>query len=355
MNKSKKLVKFNILIIVFLSTILFSLIAFICARLGFHSDNLVEIRYDEKSDISYQVYLQPNDFFEQDFLPENMTYVASLIDYININYTYNMDLNDYINGTYNYYIKGIVNATTNNSTSNYYSKEYILKDVTTKKYENVDSITINDTIQIDYQTYNEVLVDFRNQYGISMEGNLEVILVVSNMVNDPVSGEAVSLEKELKLNIPLTTLTIEVPIEASNDNNTDVLLFSHSIKNANLIYSVLRILAILFYILAGILVLVLIYLSILSYKLESIYHKRLRKILKIYDGIIVNLKNKPNMTKNNILEVSTFEELIDAHSEVRNPINYIAEKDGALFLLMSENMIYLYKLKRELFSKESNK
>ena len=51
----------------------------------------------------------------------------------------------------------------------------------------------------------------------------------------------------------------------------------------------------------------------------------------------------------------TFEELIDAHSEVRNPINYITEKDGALFLLVSENMIYSYKLKRELFTKEPKK
>ena len=301
MNKSKALVKFNVLIIVFLCTILFSLLAFICARLGFHSDDLVEIRYDENSDISYQVYLQPNDFFEQEFLPENMTYVASLIDYINIDFTYNMDLNDYINGTYNYYIKGIVNATPSNSISNYYTEEYILKDVTTINYENTDNITINDNIQIDYQTYNQVLIDFRNQYGISMDGNLEVILVITNMVDDPVTGEVVSIEKELKLDIPLTTLTIEVPIEASNDDNSDTLLLTHTIENTDLIYAILRIVSIFFYVVSGIFVLTLIYLSIMSYKLESIYHKKLRKILKVYDGIIVNLKNKPNMTKGNVL------------------------------------------------------
>ena len=87
--------------------------------------------------------------------------------------------------------------------------------------------------------------------------------------------------------------------------------------------------------------------------MESVYHKKLNKILRVYDGIIVNLKTMPKFVKEKLFIVNTFEELIDAHSEVRNPINYIDEKDGAIFLLMSSGYIYYYKLKRELFSENN--
>lgn len=349
MEKKRRFKKIDILMMVFLGTILFSAIALILARIGFHNHVDREINFNENSKVNYRVYLNPNSFFTEEYLPENMTYVASLIDYINIDFNYDLELDDNINGIFNYYIKGTVSANPTNSDSSYYTKEYILSDTKTINVENESNLEINDSINVDYQTYNDTLVNFRNEYGVSMEGNLSIALVVESMITDPLTQETITKNKEIELNIPLTALTIEVPIETNNES-TEGVLISTEIEKSGIIYLICRICSIIAYVIAGCFTLYLIYLSFMSYKMESEYHKKLRKILKVYDGIIVNVQSKPNIENKNILTVASFEELIDAHGEIRNPINFIKEKDGATFILVADSIIYKYKLERALFS-----
>lgn len=356
MKEKRKLKKIDILLMVFFATILFSVLALILARIGFHNNINREINYSENNEIDYRVYLNPNDFFTEEYLPENMTYVANLIDYIYIDFNYNLELDDNVIGTFTYYIKGTVSANPTNSDSSYYTREYILSDTETISFENQNGVEINDNINVDYQTYNDSLVNFRNEYGVTMEGNLSVALVIESMITDPVTQKTVTRNNEIELNIPLTALTIEVPIE-TNIDSTDGLLLSEEIQKTGLIYLVCRICSIISYVIAGGLTLFLIYLCFMSYKMESDYHKKMRKIFKVYDGIIVNVQSMPNISSKNIVTVASFEELIDAHSEIRNPINFIKEKDGATFMLVTENITYKYKLERALFSNnvEGNK
>ena len=157
------------------------------------------------------------------------------------------------------------------------------------------------------------------------------------------------MKNETDIDIPLTTLTVEVPIE-SNDKTDSGVLLSSKIEKEGVIYIIGRVLAVICYATSFISLLYFIYLTYLGFKLENAYVKKLKKILKVYDGIIVNVKKKPKMDNTKVIWVSSFEELIDAHGEVRNPINYVSLRDGALFLLVSESYIYAYKLERELFS-----
>ena len=348
MNK-QRLKKIDKLILVAIVSALFSFVALNLARIGFRNYDTRQIKYDENSKINYQVYLKPNDFFQDEYLPENMTYVTSLIDYIKLNFDYNLKFDKKLSGNCSYYIKGITTASQENSDSRFYTREYTLSDVKTKSFENTDTVNIDETIDLDYETYNNVLVDFRNEFGVQMDGNFRVVLVVENLVTDDVTGKDASVKSETEINIPLTTLTVEVPIE-SDEQNKNGILISEKIEKQGSIYIVLRVLAVICYAVAFITLIYFIYLTYLSFKLENAYQKKLKKILKVYDGIIVNIKEVPKMDSNKIIHVSSFEELIDAHGEVRNPINYISEKDGALFILVSENYIYSYKLERELFS-----
>ena len=342
--------KIDKIILLFFIVIIFSLSGFLLVRTGFYNYDEKEITYSENKDIDYKVYLKPNDFFEEEYLSKNKTYIASLIDYVHVDFSYDIELSDKLSGSYSYYVKGVLEANEENSDNNYYTREYILSDTKTEKYENKKSINIKENIDIDYDTYNDILNSFKDEYNVSMDGNLKVVLVISNMVNNKSLDDEVVKNSELELNIPLTSLTVEVPIDASNKSNAGVLA-SYKISKEGLFYPIARVLGIICYVVAFISVIYLIYLTIISYRLESIYNKKLRKILKTYDGIIVNLKEMPNINKTKIINVSSFEELIDAHSEIRNPINYVKEKDGSTFLLIFDNYTYCYKLIRELFSK----
>ena len=75
------------------------------------------------------------------------------------------------------------------------------------------------------------------------------------------------------------------------------------LSKEGLFYPIARVLGIICYVVAFISVIYLIYLTIISYRLESIYNKKLRKILKTYDGIIVNLKEMPNINKTKIINI----------------------------------------------------
>ncbi len=349
----EKIKTFDNIFLIFLITFALAIIGVLSIRFGFHDYEQREVNFSEDKKVNYKVYLKENDFFQEEFLPGNMTYINNLIDYINIDFNYNIEFTDKLSGVYNYYIKGIVEANQVDSDSKYYTKEYILSEVKTKKYDNKNSFKINEKIDIDYQKYNALLTDFKEEYGVSMDGNLQIVLTVQNMVKDNKLDENITKNSKLNLNIPLTSLTLEVPIETNTETSEGV-LFSGKIVKEGFLYFVGKIIAIICYTGAIILLLYAFYLIYLSVKKESIYQKQLRKILKVYDGIIVNLKKRPILTKSKVIPVATFEELIDAHSEVRNPINYIAEKEGALFLLMSDNIVYSYHLKRELFKRKEN-
>lgn len=351
---AKRLKKIDKLILVAIISALFSFLALNFARFGFRNYDVREVKYNEDSKINYQVYLEPNDFFQDEFLPENMSYVTSLIDYIKLNFSYELGFSDKVSGNYSYYIKGVMTANREDSDSKFYTQEYTLSDVKTESFDNLDKVKVDESIDVDYDTYNDVLVRFRDEYGVQMDGNFQVLFMIETSLKDEVSGEKTTKEGEIAINIPLTTLTVEVPIESNAKANKGTLI-SKQIEKQGVIYIVMRGLAILCYVVACVSLIYFIYLTYLGFKLENAYSKKLKKILKVYDGIIVNVKKKPKMNVSKIISVSSFEELIDAHGEVRNPINYIAEKDGALFLLVSENYIYSYKLQRELFTLDKEK
>ena len=69
--------------------------------------------------------------------------------------------------------------------------------------------------------------------------------------------------------------------------------------------------------------------------------------MNTYDSIIVNVKASPNVSKLNCMKVESFEELIDAHSEVRMPINFYESKTKkeCIFTLIHENKAWQYILK----------
>ena len=346
---SWKLKTINKLIIVFIASILFAISGLFFARTGFHNYEKKTVNYAENNQIHYQVYLKPNDFFESEYLEENKTYITSLIDKIHIDYDYQINFTEDVTGSYSYYLKAIVTANQTNSDSNYFTREYTLSEPKEQSFQNIRQLNINDSIDVSYDTYNELLIDFKEEFGVSMDGNLEVVLVVRNMVNHELEERTILKESNLGLNIPLTTLTMEVPIESDSQNSTGELV-SYEITKEGWFYPVARVLSILSYIASFLSIIYLIILCYQSYRMESKYHKELKRILKVYDGVIVNLKNMPNVEVEKLLPVLSFEELIDAHSEVRNPINYIQKRDGAIFLLMSNGYYYYYKLKRELFT-----
>ncbi len=75
------------------------------------------------------------------------------------------------------------------------------------------------------------------------------------------------------------------------------------------------------------------------------YDKKIHKILKTYDSILVKCKNIPILSDKNIIMVDSIEGLVNAQIETRKPILYFMEDDSVSFMLLDGNETYVYIVK----------
>ena len=75
------------------------------------------------------------------------------------------------------------------------------------------------------------------------------------------------------------------------------------------------------------------------------YDKKIHKILKTYDSILVKCKNIPILSDKNIIMVDAIEGMVNAQIETRKPILYFKEEDSISFMLLDGNETYVYIVK----------
>ena len=60
------------------------------------------VNYSEQSNLDYNVYLKENTFYDNEYLPKDMIYVASLIDKIKIDFNYNFIIEEIVDLNFEY-------------------------------------------------------------------------------------------------------------------------------------------------------------------------------------------------------------------------------------------------------------
>lgn len=80
-------------------------------------------------------------------------------------------------------------------------------------------------------------------------------------------------------------------------------------------------------------------------KEEKSYGKRVHKILKTYNTILVKCKNIPMLYEKNIIKVEDMNSMINAQIETKKPIIYFQEEKSTSFMLLDGNEIYVYIVK----------
>ena len=345
MKKENKFLQAGKYIFYLFIAIVFSLFSLYYFKMGLKNTYQEEVSYKSSSNVSYKVYLLENDYFDEPYLGMNRTYISSLINYIDINFNYNLNFSNFVSGKYTYYIKGIIAADkVKDDDSSYWSKTYILKEPVTISYDNQNSFNIDTNVKVDYQKYNSLLNEFRKDYGISFDGAFKVQLVIESESNATNIKESIPVDSLIEVRVPLTQQVIDLSIDLSNNDNEGEV--SETIVNNTSSNYVFLGLGILFMSVTLCLLWLIFRYIIFIYLSKSEYSKTLKKILSTYDSVIVNVSNLPNLNDLKVIEVNTFSELIDAHSEVRMPINYYEEVADckSVFVLVSTNMAWVYTL-----------
>ncbi len=298
------------------------------------------VNYNEVGNVDYKVFLKDNEFYDQKYLSRGMAYVSSLIDKINIDLNYDFNIDRNIDSDFKYQVLGQLVIASKDNNTNYLTKNYVLKEASTKKLEG-KTLNIKESVDIDYDYYNDLANKFRSSYAVETNSYLKVYLRVIKNSNDKILP--LNDTKEVSVNIPLSEKTVEISLKAKNeDSNKSVILRPYLKFDVQMF-----ILEIITLILSSICIVKVISLLFLLANKKSNYDIYVSKLLRDYDRLIVETSTSPNFSKNNIIEVKTFEELLDVRDNLKLPIMYfkVVEHIKCYFYIKLDNDVYLVKVK----------
>ena len=305
------------------------------------------LSYDEKVTPDYKVNLKDNDYYEVKTLPSGMNYIASLVDNISVNFKYSFEATDVIDYNTTYYIEAITRVYDDkNKSKTLFEKKEILSESRTITKEKIKNLGFTESVKVDYEHFNNLVRAFKTEYGLAKSSDVTIALVTKTSGGNSEYKGNINLNSQATVVIPLTEQTINVSINSNNVTNQDRLLEKIGLNNINW-YNLG-----MFVILTALDLYLIVKLSknIKKYLDSfSLYDKTLKKILRDYDSIIANINNDTVITKDKVIFVESFDELIDIHDNLGSPIlfNEVVKGYKSYFTIIENNMMYRYVLENK--------
>ncbi len=299
------------------------------------------VKFNENNSIDYKVKVKPNEFYETEYLDNNMIYVASLIDRVDLNFDYLFTIDENSSLDFDYQIKGDLIIANESGTTKYYEKTYNLTDVSHREMKDGKSYKIIENTEIDYDYYNKVANDFKTSFGLDTTSYLRVYLEVLKKSTDNILKINDTTTSEIK--IPLSERSIEIKFDAQ-----DTVQMKQAIADKEIIFnSKIFIAEVLLFIISSFFISKIIKLLALLSKKKSAYDSFLKKVLKEYDRLIVETTTGIDLNKNSIIKINKFNELLDVRDNLKLPIMYynVVNHQKCYFYIKNKNDVYLMQLK----------
>ncbi len=311
-----------------------------CLSLTFKKEYV--IHYSDKSNLDYNVYLKPNEFYKTTFLPKDKNYISTLIDYVDANFNYTFKSEEDFDLEYTYYVKAdlVVN---NIEGKNIFKQEETLVNKTSFKNVENNTFTVAENVKIDYGKYNRLASAFVSNYDLSANSKVVVSMYVD------ILGKHEEFDKELrdkaviKLEVPLTNKTVDITMDYKLCNNVEE-IFQY--KTTLISNPVLFTWSIIFAILDIVGITTVIIYIIKHRSSKTIYAKKLKRILRDYDSYISETRNSKSIEEEHIrIEyIKSFDDIINIRDSIEKPILFYEEQPGekAKFYILDDKVAYVY-------------
>lgn len=303
--------------------------------------------YNYNSNLDYKVYLKDNAFFNTPYLGMNKQYIASLIDYVQVDTSFDLQSSADLDYTYTYQIIAQVNGAYQSAEGkavNIWSKDYTVSPAETQSASG-NKITINKSVNLDYDEYNQIMTEFRDAFGLSIDASVDLVLKVD--VTGKMKGEdteSLHESNEFTLDIPLLEPTVQIKPDYVN-NGREIVYASEDASNTINIPLLVVGVALL---LLSLVILKSLWSSLIRITKKSEYVIELNKILKEYADIIAESTNLPDLSQYDVVNIKHFRDLVDIEEELRVPILYteVREDYESWFIIISEKTAYKFILKQ---------
>lgn len=300
--------------------------------------------YTVDQSLTYGVSYLDNNYFEEKSPQRSVAFVRDITDTIEaaFSYTYQSSKPTTISYTY---------ATTAHVVTSYTAKGVDTKPQTvwdatyplTRAISRQDSngtVSVKDVVSIPFREYSDRIA--RINSGLALSLNAEVIVTFSITVSGTDNGLPINEQRTMQLTIPLDQ-PIYSPVAKYDQRDAKTITDGHSEQpipwwQAN--RTVLLTTSIIVLVLCAIL-----YLRPWGrrYSERSPYQRELNKIYRYHDGLIIQTQKPLNLHGREVLEVNSFDDLLNLSEELRVPI--IANKlssEATRFLIVQDTTFYSY-------------
>lgn len=310
-----------------------------------NNTNKESISYTQNGNVDYKVCLKENNFYSQNCLDKNMSYVSSLIKNVGLTFNYDLNTSEQLNVKTEYEITAKLVISNAENTSKYFEQKYILQDKTSEGISQINNeYKISKNIDIDYDYYNTIASTFKSQYGVETNSYIEVSFQVfhANKENEDIRVPSPS---PVILNIPLSQKSININMTASGVNKQETQNIESSIFTLNnIICLFIGIIALIVCLISGLKIAKM--LTLIKEKKNN-YDKFIEKILREYDRLIVETSTLPKFNNYFVTKVNSFGELIDVRDNLRLPIMYyeVAKHQKCHLYIIDNKNLYLLTVK----------
>lgn len=337
--------KYKNYITTFIVSVMF-IIAIVLAKYGFDTKPYPVYNYNIQKSNNYEVRLKPNIFYTTEILPSGNVYASKSIDMFTINFLYNFEGNDYTDIEYNYNITANLVGTVQSEEEEkeVWSREYILAENKIVKEKDINTWSINEWTNIDFEKYVNLVHSYEQTYGITLNAVLKIRLNVSYIINlNKYELDKKNNNDYIELDIPISNTITQVKENYENVNYENIIYDEGKIQTKKIIL----------YIFSGVLVIGAIVTSLIKLKInnkkitvEERHRRNVNHILKNYSDLIVTVINAPNLTKLNIMEVIKLDDLIDVAEQNNCHIIHhkIVEKNEDNLYVIVKDDVYIYKI-----------
>lgn len=320
------------------------LIGLFLVIMSFRYDNSKSINYKEQSNVDYKVYLKDNDYYDVDYLGKDKLYIASIIDKINIDFDYNFFIDENVDLNFDYSIVGNLLIQNESGTETYFEKEYELEELTKSKINNSKNYELNKSVSVDYDYYNNLANNFKNDFKLNTSSKLVVYLKINKHGNNYVNLNNNSL---MSVEIPLSQQAVNIKLDYKAINEDSKLIKSSHVSVGNMAFVFVGLIFIIISII-NLLRLIKLLNKILPHKGK--YQRYLNKLLTEYDRVIVNSSQMPDLSDESKIEkIQEFKELLDLRDMLKLPIKYYALSDEKSYFYLyniNEDKTYLHVVKK---------
>lgn len=310
-----------------------------------NNTNKESISYTQNGNVDYKVCLKENNFYSQNCLDKNMSYVSSLIKNVGLTFNYDLNTSEQLNVKTEYEVTAKLVISNAENTSKYFEQKYVLQDKTSEGISQINNeYKISKNIDIDYDYYNTIASTFKSQYGVETNSYIEVSFQVfhTNKENEDIR---VPSPNPVILNIPLSQKSININMTASGINKQETQNIESSIFTLNnIICLFIGIIALIVCLISGLKIAKM--LTLIKEKKNN-YDKFMEKILREYDRLIVETSTLPKFNNYFVTKVNSFGELIDVRDNLRLPIMYyeVAKHQKCHLYIIDNKNLYLLTVK----------